>query len=178
MGQHACLEERRLLNFCLLQPPPEEPKRSPLDTNIYDNPPPLIQTLFGQDSKANSSSEQSDDSPKNKPALLAGTLLLVLVFLLTSGAVNFGPSGKGQQVGFFMPGSTCWCVHLSLPPPDQGSPDPSQARAVGGHLTLPHLDWACICDMPASPMPQQGQQKLFSLVICCACPSCLSSCAA
>ena len=82
-----------------MQPQPEEPKRTPLDTNIYDDPPPLIQTLFGQRPQADSSSEESDDSPKNKPALLAGTLLLVLVFLLTSGAVNFGPSEKGQQVG-------------------------------------------------------------------------------
>ena len=81
-----------------LQPPPEEPKRTPLDTNPYDNPPPLMETLFGQRPKADSSSEQSDDSPKKKPALLAGTLLLVLVFLLTSGAVNFGPSQKAQQV--------------------------------------------------------------------------------
>ena len=70
-----------------------------MDTNIYDNPPPLSQTLFGLRPKANSSSDQNDDSPKNKPALLVGTLLLVLVFLLTSGAVNFGSSEKGQQVG-------------------------------------------------------------------------------
>ena len=113
---------------CILQPPPEEPKRTPLDTNIYDNPPPLIQTLLGQRPQADSSPEQSDDSPKNKPALLAGTLLLVLVFLLTSGAVNFGPSEKAQQVGTGRKGplaGACRCpchcqIRAASNPPRQG----------------------------------------------------------
>lgn len=54
-----------------------------LNRNIYDNPPPLTQTLFG--TKDKKPDAEGSTSFFNQAALTVGSLLLVGVFLVVSG---------------------------------------------------------------------------------------------
>lgn len=69
--------------------------------NLYDNPPPLTQTLFG--SKDKKPGDQESSSFFNQAALTVGSLLLIGVFVVVSGGsdlANFAaPPRSPPQVG-------------------------------------------------------------------------------
>lgn len=66
-----------------------------LSRNIYDDPPPLTKTLFGNKDKKEGSEESSGFF--NQAALTVGSLLLIGIFVLVSGGSDLANFAAPQQ---------------------------------------------------------------------------------
>ena len=75
--------------------------------NLYDNPPPLTQTLFGSNDKKPDS--EGSSSSFNQAALTIGSLLLIGVFVVVSGGSDLANIAAPQRTA---PQVTLQCQYM------------------------------------------------------------------
>lgn len=81
--------------WCMLKEVKREVSTTENDRNLYDNPPPLTQTLFGSKDKKADGKEPA--SFFNQAALTVGSLLLIGVFVVVSGGSDLANLAAPQR---------------------------------------------------------------------------------
>ena len=81
----------------LLQSPKTPEPTDELPRNIYAEPPPLSQTLFGSKDKSKKDPNESSSSFFNQAALTVGSLLLIVIFVVVSGGSDLANFAQPQK---------------------------------------------------------------------------------